>query len=508
MAFLPTSPRESVDLLFAVFEALPDPVFVKNSAHKWIYANKAFRKMLGAGDIVGLGDDMIFPPEQIEIFHAHDRRVFAGESTINEERVGDMIALTKKTPIRLPDGSTGLVAILLDITAYKASEGKARLAEAENAAKSQFLANMSHEIRTPLNGVMGMAQALAMDELSPAQREKVDILIDSGRTLLAVVNDVLDISKVNSGKIDISPVEFDIVQDVGRAVELFRPKAKEKGISLEAFFDIDMPPLVHADAVRTRQCLNNLLSNAIKFTDAGGVTVSVRMKPGPDNLVEIAVSDTGAGMSADQTARLFAEFTQVDASSTRKAGGTGLGLAISRRLARLMGGDVLVESWPGRGSTFSLTFSAGEAKDEAPEAPSRSATMPELRERNVLLVDDNPINRKVASMFLEPFGVSVTEAANGQEALDYLAAGAFDAVLMDAHMPVMNGMEALLAIRASRRAFASVPVIMLTADAMDGIRQRYLAAGADGYVSKPLDPRDLIGELVAVLEGARHPLAA
>ncbi|HEV7690049.1 MAG TPA: ATP-binding protein [Hyphomonadaceae bacterium] len=507
MAFLPTSSRESVDLLFAVFEALPDPVFVKNSAHKWIYANKAFRKLLGANDIVGLGDEDIFPREQWEIFHEHDRRVFAGEATINEEQVGAMVALTKKTPIRLPDGSTGLVAILMDITAYKASEEKARQAEAENAAKSQFLANMSHEIRTPLNGVMGMAQALAMDELSPAQKEKVDILIDSGRTLLAVVNDVLDISKINSGKLDIAPVEFDVVQDVGRAVELFRPKAKEKGISLEAFYDIDMPVLVRADAVRVRQCVNNLLSNAIKFTDAGAVTVSVRMTP--DNLVEIAVSDTGAGMSADQTARLFAEFTQVDASSTRKAGGTGLGLAISRRLARLMGGDVVVESWPGRGSTFSLTFSAGEApqgQSDAPEGPS--GAMPELSRRNVLLVDDNPVNRKVASMFLEPFGVAVTEAVNGREALDYLAAGAFDAVLLDAHMPVMDGMEALVAIRASRRAFASVPVIMLTADAMENVRQRYLAAGADGYVSKPLDPRDLIGELVAVLERTRHQQAA
>ena len=516
MAFLPQSPRESIDLLFTVFDALPDPIFVKNADHKWIYANKAFLSLAGGADIVGMGDEEIFPPEQVEIFHAHDRRVFAGESTINEERVGPhMVALTKKTPIRLPDGSTGLVAVLLDITAYKANETKVEQAQAESAAKSQFLANMSHEIRTPLNGVMGMAQALSLDDLSSAQRDKVDLLLDSGRTLLAVVNDVLDVSKISAGKMEIVPVDTDIVQSVGRAVELFRPKAQEKGLTLDAFFDVDMPRRVRLDPVRARQCVNNLLSNAIKFTDKGAVTVSVRMKAGAPNasevadLVEISVVDTGTGMDAGQTARLFAEFTQVDDTSTRKTGGTGLGLAITQRLARLMGGDVLVESRPGRGSTFRLSL-AVTAVAEAPADEIAALARPssDLRGRRVLLVDDNPINRKVATMFLQPYGLHITEAADGQEALDALHDTTFDAVLMDVHMPKMDGLKAVAAMRSSSRPWSGTPVIMLTANAMEGDREAYLAAGADGYVTKPIDPRELLGELACVLERTSQLKAA
>jgi PAS domain S-box-containing protein len=521
LPFLPQSSRDTVDLLFAVFDALPDPVFVKNSAHQWIYANRAFLHLLGRDDVIGHGDELFFPPEQVEVFHDHDRRVFAGEATINEERVGErMVALTKKTPIRLPDGSTGLVAVLMDITAYKENEAKAKQAEAESAAKSQFLANMSHEIRTPLNGVMGMAQALAADDLSASQRDKVEILLESGRTLLAVVNDVLDVSKINAGKMEIAPVDVDIVQTVSRVVELFRAKADEKALSLEAFFDVDMPRQMQLDPVRARQCISNLLSNAIKFTDRGGITVSVSARQNNDragnngasgecDFVEISVSDTGAGMDDSQTARLFSEFSQVDESTTRKVGGTGLGLAITRRLARLMGGDVTVESRPGRGSAFRLTLAAGAVLDSTPDNVEPIARPTgELRGRRVLLVDDNPINRKVASMFMHPFGIQVMEAADGQEALDMLAETAFDAVLMDVHMPVMDGLAAVAAIRSSPRAWSSTPVVMLTANAMEGDRERYLAAGADGYVTKPIDPRELIGEIASVLGRVSHLQAA
>jgi CheY-like chemotaxis protein/anti-sigma regulatory factor (Ser/Thr protein kinase) len=358
---------------------------------------------------------------------------------------------------------------------------------------------------------MGMAQALALDGLSPSQRDKVDILLDSGRTLLAVVNDVLDFTKITAGKMEIAPVDVDIVESVGRAVELFRPKAQEKGLSLDAFFDVDMPRRIRLDPVRARQCVNNLLSNAIKFTDRGGVTVSVRMRASDaGDLVEISVADSGPGMDAEQTGRLFAEFTQVDESSTRKVGGTGLGLAITRRLARLMGGDVSVESQPGRGSTFHLAFPAIAAAVEAPVAAiePRPCASGDLRGRRVLLVDDNPINRKVATMFLQPFGLHITEAADGQEAIDMLGEAAFDAILMDVHMPVMDGLRAVTAIRASPRAWSATPVIMLTANVMDGDRERYLAAGADGYVSKPIDARELLGELACVLERTAQLQAA
>jgi CheY-like chemotaxis protein len=241
------------------------------------------------------------------------------------------------------------------------------------------------------------------------------------------------------------------------------------------------------------------------------------MRPGADasntkdgDLAEISVSDTGAGMDAEQTGRLFAEFTQVDASSTRRVGGTGLGLAITRRLARLMGGDVMVESWPGRGSAFHLTFAAVAAASEelVTEVATLSRPSGDLRGRRILLVDDNPINRKVATMFLQPFGLQILEAANGQEALDMLHEAAFDAILMDVHMPVMDGLSAVAAIRASPRPWSATPVIMLTANAMEGDRERYLATGADGYVSKPIDPRELLGELASVLERTSQLKAA
>jgi PAS domain S-box-containing protein len=488
----------------SIFEALPDPVFVKNSQHIWVYGNAAFARLLGRDDFVGKGDDIVFPPEQVEIFHAHDRRVFAGESTLNEEQVGEnLYALTKKSPIRLPDGSIGLVAMLFDITIYKENERRAHEATAESSAKSRFLANMSHEIRTPLNGMLGMAQSLGQDDLSPAQKAKIDIMLDSGRTLLTVVNDILDLSKIAAGKMEISPVEEDISRALRGTIDLFRPRAEEKGLTINLVLDTDLPKSLKFDPARVRQCMSNLVSNAIKFTDKGGVDVIARAKPAEmgKRRVEIEVRDSGVGMTADQVSRLFAEFTQVDDSSTRRFGGTGLGLAIARRLARLMGGDITVNSIPGSGSAFLLSLPMEDAAPLCHELPSSDRKPTSLqRGRRVLIVDDNPINRRVVRLFVAPFGFEVAEAGDGREALDKLTHDSFDLVLMDVHMPVMDGAEAVQRIRASDASWARVPVIMVTADAMNGSRQRYLALGADGYVTKPIDQRELFAAIASVLE--------
>jgi CheY-like chemotaxis protein len=260
------------------------------------------------------------------------------------------------------------------------------------------------------------------------------------------------------------------------------------------------------DYVRIHQCVANLISNAIKFTETGDVTVSVTHQPTDtgDDLISIAVADTGIGISQEAASRLFAEFSQADASTTRQFGGTGLGLAITRKLARMMGGDVSVASQLGRGSTFTLTFLASKASASsalpAPEpSPDNRAGSVSLQGLKILLVDDNAVNRSVARLLLAPSGVIITQAANGREALDRLAEAAFDLVLLDVHMPVMDGTETIKHIRATEEPWRDIPVIALTADAMAGDKARLLALGMSGYASKPIEQRVLIQEIQRVL---------
>ena len=400
------------------------------------------------------------------------------------------------------------VGISIDITEQRARKAELKrakeLAEAANAAKSAFLANMSHEIRTPLNGVLGMAQALMQDDLSADQRGKVETLVDSGRTLMTVVNDILDLSKIESGKVTIAPVDVDIREGIEHIIELFRPKADEKGIDLSLQIDIDLPQRLRVDPVRVRQCISNLVSNAVRFTQHGGVTVAVRLIGGGDNKqLEFAVSDTGIGMSQEQIGRLFEDFTQADDSITRRFGGTGLGLAITRRLARLMSGDVVVESAPGKGSVFRLRLAASLAITQVPGEDQPAGSDNRMPGYRILLTDDNAVNRKVVQMFMKPFGLSVVEATNGAEALERLAAESFDLVLMDIHMPVMDGCEAVRRIRSSGQPWADVPVVALTADAMAGDNERYMGLGMNAYVAKPIDLRELFTAINTALAKGR-----
>ncbi|WP_409917909.1 ATP-binding protein [Hyphomonas sp.] len=505
-------------LLQAFLDALPDPVFIKNDALELIYGNPAHDRFLqqatGRAGCIGQTDRDLYPEAQWTVFEREDHKVLAGSISFSEEKIGDdVMALTKKVPVRLPSGAVGVAGINFDITEYKRLEDKARETEAANHAKSQFLAAMSHEIRTPLNGILGMAQSLAADpSLTPAQRDKVDTVLDSGRTLLAIVDDVLDLSKIEAGKLEICPVDGDLRHAVRRVIRLFEPKAQEKGITLQLDTCDGLISALAFDPVRVRQCVSNLVSNAIKFTDAG--LVIVRLATWADQnggaRVSVSVSDTGIGINPEAMGRLFSDFSQADSSTTRRFGGTGLGLAITRRLARLMGGDVTVTSVPGEGSTFSFTFLAEAARGpacpaddpgELPAAPSHS-----LNGARILLADDNRVNREVVKLFLAPHGVSITEAANGEEALAALAREAFDILLLDIHMPVMDGMKALGILRASDAPYKDIPVIALTADAMSGDRERFLALGANGYVTKPIDQSELISA-VSRLRTPRAPVA-
>ncbi len=413
---------------------------------------------------------------------------------------------------------TRAVGLMMDIHDQKEQElaliDAKVLAEAATVAKSNFLASMSHEIRTPLNGILGMAQVLDNDPLTAAQKERVSVISESGQTLMALLNDVLDISKIEAGKMELALIDGDLRLTLERVRQLFLSRAEESGLQLTLDVDDSVPARLRYDPVRVRQCFANLLSNAIKFTEHGGVKARVTAKEQHTGewRICIEVIDTGIGMDAETRSHLFTPFTQADASISRRFGGTGLGLAITRQLARLMGGDVFVESVPGIGSTFSLLLMAGPSeKAQVEEKPASPVEPPIDRSGNralnarVLLVDDNPVNRHVVRLFMAQFLPQIVEAVNGEEALKRLHEQPFDIVLLDVHMPVMDGKEAIKRIRASDEPWRDIPVIALTADAMSGDKERYMALGMSDYISKPIDARELATKYITLLQGS--PLA-
>ncbi len=426
---------------------------------------------------------------------------------------GPFIALTV-TPLMAPRFNAwdkavalvtiaGLVGYAIDAVRVmrrtnQALERAQEEAQEASRAKSAFLAMMSHELRTPMNGILGLAYALRGAKLDQRQAEYLEMIEQSGHGLMTILNDILDLSKIEAGKLELEVAAFDIRKLAAQIRLVWSETARLKGVELVLDIDPDTPAWLSGDAARVRQVLMNLVSNALKFTETGRVTV--RIAPQDDG-VALSVSDTGVGMSDEQQAGLFMPFAQGDRTIARRFGGTGLGLAICRQLVDMMDGEIGVESAPGQGSTFTARLALPEAV-AANDVDDAIETL-DLTGARVLVVDDNAINQTVARAILEAAGAVVVTADDGHTALVRLRIEDFDVVLMDVHMPGMDGSEAVRRIRAGEGGRVDLPVVALTADAMAGDAERLLAQGFDAAHPKPIQPAGLL----MTVAGLRAPPA-
>jgi signal transduction histidine kinase/ActR/RegA family two-component response regulator len=426
------------------------------------------------------------------------------------------VALEVRT-LQLAQG--GAVRTYTDVTDRRANEealAAARdAAEAAGRARSEFLAVMSHEMRTPLNGIIGVAGLLLEMEMGTTEQQYVRIVLDSGNHLLQLINDILDFSRLDAGRLDLEDTDFEPRLVLGDTIGLLASQARSKGLELALEVADDVPRLVAGDPRRLRQVLLNLIGNGVKFTAAGSVRVGVTRLGGEADSVRLGftVADTGIGIALPAQGRLFNEFTQVDSSISRRFGGSGLGLAISRRLIERMGGTISVESTPGQGSIFrfDIRLRAVRAEGEpAPGAAAAGAAVPRRRGLRILLAEDNPTNRLVATRMLERGGHQVEAVTNGAEAVVAVREGRFDLVVMDVMMPEMDGLTATTTIRRLPGPVSRIPIIGLTANAMVTDEMAAIAAGMDHFATKPISADRLAEAIARVMQdgaGAALPAA-
>ena len=518
------------DFAAQVMNAMATGVTVTDERGTFEFVNPAYAHLIGyePEELIGRTQWDVTCAEDHEALREGRARRLRGETSLYETRLchrdGRLVPVAVAGGAR-KRGSTivGTIGSVMDLTERKRFEESLhearRQAEAAAAAKSAFVANMSHEIRTPMNAVIGMTSMLLSTPLSAEQREFAETIRRSGETLLALTNDILDFSKIESGRLEVERSHFNVRDCLDAALGLVSHWAARKGLALSSSIASDVPPTVVGDATRVRQVLVNLLTNAVKFTERGEIAVSVASRPVEAlwHEIEFAVRDTGIGIPANRTDRLFQTFSQVDASTTRYYGGSGLGLAICRRLCELMGGRIWVESEEGRGSTFRFTIRAQVATtpgpaDEAPALPRE--VEPDLATRfplRLLLVEDNFINQRVALLLLSRLGYRADVASNGVEAVEALARQRYDVVLMDVQMPEMDGVEATRTIRRSGE--TSTPwIIGMTADATMEGRNSCIEAGMNDYLTKPVEPYRLqdalerAGRAATAGDGAQDPV--
>jgi PAS domain S-box-containing protein len=482
----------SRDELRSVFDSVPDPFFALDRQLRFTSVNQRCAELWGHTPqaMVGRAFRELLPEAAAGELGPACQRVLA---TGRAEQF-EAIALPPGIPaeITVAPRAAGLSVHLRDITERQArerelAEAKARAEEAA-AVKSRFLAQMSHEIRTPLNALLGFSELLAQTALEPAQQDYLRLQQEAGQTLLAIINDILDLARLEAGKVEIRPEPTSPGELIRGCVELFAPSASAKGLVLAVRLDPALPGWALLDRVRVRQVLGNLVANALKFTAQGEVAVTAQVRAseaGPPSL-EVTVRDTGIGIPAEKLGGLFQPFTQADSTTYARFGGTGLGLAICKTLVGLMGGAIGVASTAGRGSRFWFQLPLAEARAPA-AAPALPAPAAEAARRaRVLLVDDTRLNRLLGSAILEQAGHAVVAVADGAEAVAAVRAGGFDFVVMDVQMPVLDGLEATRRIRRLPGAVGRVPILGCTANVLPEQRQACLEAGMDGVVVKPL----------------------
>jgi len=460
---------------------------------------------LGQQDFVGRRCEDLFPGTAEQLAVLLDPAAIGTPTKLPVQNValpdgGQAWIQTTCSPWRYDDGEIGgIICVSQNLTAeQQAREAmQAALAEAEtaNQAKSAFLATMSHEIRTPLNGVLGMAQAMARDPLTNDQRARLAVIRQSGEALLEILNDILDLSKIEAGRLDLEEIDFDLGGMIQGAASGFAALADQKGLRLV----VDTAAAAgtyRGDPNRVRQVIANLISNALKFTDYGEIRVTA--DPTPQGL-EISVSDTGAGIASEVMERLFDKFVQADSSTTRRFGGTGLGLAICRELCELMGGAIAGESAPGHGSCFTVTLPLRRVGAVAPAGPAPAADVAvDTANLRILAAEDNTVNQQVLRTIFEQVGLDVTIVGDGLEAVDAYRRQDWDIILMDIQMPVLDGPEATQAIRTieAEEGRRRTPIVALTANAMKHQEAAYLAGGMDRLVAKPLNIEALFRVIV------------
>ncbi|MBU5615307.1 PAS domain-containing hybrid sensor histidine kinase/response regulator [Geomonas azotofigens] len=530
--------EERLRLQGAALEAAMNGIIIANRQQRIIWVNQALCRILGCAleQLLGKDPRSLFAadgdPELLaglaESLEA--RRPWQGELP---GRRGDGTALEQEvtvTPVLDETDEVGnFVWIMVDISQRKRSEAalmeSTRLQEEANrqlvrtvqranelavksarasAAKSDFLANMSHEIRTPMNAIVGAGHLLRETELTPRQSEYLRTLMVSADLLLGIINDVLDFSKIEAGKLMIDRVSFSLQDVVAELLAVYSLRARQQGVDLRVELDAQIPELLTGDPMRLAQILNNLLSNALKFTRHGSVQVAVKLARKDAGSAELifAVRDSGIGILAEDQARLFQAFTQLDGSITRSHGGTGLGLAICKRLTSMMKGEIWCESIPGLGSTFSFWLPFGIAAGESGAVPKKETGFTPFCQQRVLLVEDNPFNQKVALALLERGGLQVTVAGDGDEAVELVRTRDFDLVLMDIRMPGKDGLTAAREIRAlGKPGTESLPILAVSANAMEPDVAASLAAGMNGHIAKPFTPESLYGAIAVCLKG-------